>query len=249
MRLKISAGNWKMHLTLKESLEYIQHFNEATLPHDVQVILCAPFPFLQTLVSQNRHPNVFIGAQNCHQASQGAFTGEVSVRMLKSLGIKHIIIGHSERRQYFHEDYKILKDKVDQVLGEGLIPIFCVGEPLGVREKNNHFALIAEQLSMSLYHLAETDLMKVILAYEPVWAIGTGVTATPDQAQEMHLFIRNHLEKAFGVALAQGMPILYGGSVKAENARELFSQKDVDGGLVGGASLKVPEFLQITHSF
>ncbi len=249
MRLKISAGNWKMHFTLKETLEYIQLLNEAVIPSDVQVILCAPFPFLQTLVSYNGHPNVFIGAQNCHQAVQGAFTGEVSVRMLKSLGINHIIIGHSERRQFFHEDYQVLKDKVDQVLGEGLTPIFCCGEPLSVREINKHFSLVAEQLSSSLFHLNEGELKKVILAYEPVWAIGTGVTATPAQAQEMHLFIRSHIEKEYGPALAQGLPILYGGSVKADNARELFSQQDVDGGLVGGASLKVPEFLQITHSF
>lgn len=249
MRSKISAGNWKMHFTLKEVNDYIQQFNNAELPMDVEVILCAPFPYLQTLVAQNGQPNVYIAAQNCHQESHGAYTGEVSVKMIKSLGIKHIIIGHSERRQYFNEDHTLLKLKVDQVLGEGLIPIFCIGEPLSVREAENHFELVKKQLHDSLFHLSASSLSTIILAYEPVWAIGTGVTATPLQAQEMHNFIRLLIESHYGESVARKVPILYGGSVKADNAKELFSQPDVDGGLVGGASLKVADFLQITHSF
>jgi len=194
-------------------------------------------------------PRIKVGAQNCSEHESGAYTGEISAPMLKSIGIPYVILGHSERRQYFGEDGKLLAKKVDVALKYGLTPIFCCGEPLEVRESNGHEALVKKQVEESLFHLDATGLQKVVIAYEPVWAIGTGKTATAQQAQDMHAVIRKHLASKYGEAIASSISILYGGSVNAANAKELFSCADVDGGLVGGASLKSREFTEIAKSF
>lgn len=213
---------------------------------NVKVILCTPFPYLlpiKNLIGQDTR--ISVAAQNCSEHESGAYTGEVSAAMLKSLGIGYVILGHSERRQYFGEDGKLLAKKVDIALKHGLSPIFCCGEPLEVRESNGHEALVKKQIEESLFHLDAASLQKVIVAYEPVWAIGTGKTATSQQAQDMHAVIRKHLASKYGEAVANEITIQYGGSVNAANAKELFSQPDVDGGLVGGASLKSREFAEI----
>jgi triosephosphate isomerase (TIM) len=213
---------------------------------NVKVILCTPFPYLlsiKNLIGQDTR--ISVAAQNCSEHESGAYTGEVSAAMLKSLGIGYVILGHSERRQYFGEDAKLLAKKVDIALKHGLSPIFCCGEPLEVRESNGHEALVKKQIEESLFHLDAASLQKVIIAYEPVWAIGTGKTATSQQAQDMHAVIRKHLASKYGEAVANEITIQYGGSVSAANAKELFSQPDVDGGLVGGASLKSRDFAEI----
>jgi len=189
-----------------------------------------------------------MSAQNCSEHESGAYTGEVSAAMIKSLGVPYVILGHSERRQYFGEDGKLLAKKVDVAHKHGLIPIFCCGEPLEVREANGHEALVKKQIEESLFHLDANGLQKTVIAYEPVWAIGTGRTATSQQAQEMHAVIRQHLASKYGQGVADGITILYGGSVNAANAKELFSCPDVDGGLVGGASLKSREFTEIVKA-
>jgi triosephosphate isomerase len=186
-----------------------------------------------------------VGAQNCSEHESGAYTGEVSAPMLKSMNIPYVIVGHSERRQYFGEDGKLLAKKVDIALKHGLTPIFCCGEPLEVREKNEHEKLVKQQVEESLFHLDAASLQKVVIAYEPVWAIGTGKTATAQQAQDMHAVIRKHLATKFEQPVADKIQILYGGSVNAANAKELFACPDVDGGLVGGASLKSREFTEV----
>jgi len=193
--------------------------------------------------------NLEVAAQNCHQAESGAYTGEISVSMIKSVGAKYVILGHSERREYFKEGHELLAAKVNTVLGKRLIPIFCCGEPLAIREAGTHVAHVKKQLEESLFHLKSKAFSKIIIAYEPIWAIGTGVTASPQQAQEMHKAIRALLADKYGATIADGTTILYGGSVKPANAKELFGQADVDGGLVGGASLKAADFLQIIDSF
>jgi len=213
---------------------------------NVKVILCTPFPYLlpiKNLIAPDTR--ISVAAQNCSEHESGAYTGEVSAAMLKSLGIGYVILGHSERRQYFGEDGKLLAKKVDIALKHGLSPIFCCGEPLEVRESNGHEALVKKQIEESLFHLDAASLQKVIVAYEPVWAIGTGKTASSQQAQDMHAVIRKHLASKYGEAVANEITIQYGGSVNAANAKELFSQPDVDGGLVGGASLKSREFAEI----
>ncbi|NLO50540.1 MAG: triose-phosphate isomerase [Bacteroidales bacterium] len=257
MRKKIAAGNWKMNTTLDEGILLISDLvkgleqNPPKQKVDAMDIVLAP-PFL-TLAAAVDHvkfnPQVHIAAQNCSHKEKGAYTGEISVDMIKSVGAEYVIIGHSERREYFKEDAAMLATKVDLALSRELVPIFCCGEPLEVRQSEGHFKLIKEQISESLFHLDEEAIKKIVIAYEPVWAIGTGVTATPEQAQEMHAFIRGLLAKHYGDAVAQQIPILYGGSVNAKNAVELFANKDVDGGLVGGASLKADDFLAIIRSF
>jgi triosephosphate isomerase len=189
-----------------------------------------------------------VAAQNCHQKESGAYTGEISASMLSALGIDHVIIGHSERREYFHETNAILAQKVDVALKHGLGPIFCCGEPLDIRQAGNHVAHVKTQLQEGLFHLDKADLLKIIVAYEPIWAIGTGVTASREQAQEMHQEIRTMLADQYGQDIADQIPILYGGSVNAGNASDLFSQPDVDGGLVGGASLKEADFAAIIQA-
>lgn len=257
MRKKITAGNWKMHTTLEEGKQLISALINGIeenppkqTPEEMLVVLGTPYVTLESAVKLTKnHPQIKVSAQNCYSEEKGAFTGEISAPMIKSTGADYVIIGHSERREYFAESHEMLARKVDLALKNDLIPIFCCGEKLHVREQSKHFDLVKKQIEESLFHLDEVAFSKVVIAYEPVWAIGTGVTASPEQAQEMHAFIRNLLTEKYGKTAAQNTSILYGGSVNAKNARELFSQNDVDGGLVGGASLKADEFLTIINSF
>lgn len=252
MRAKIVAGNWKMNKTLEEAnvltSEILGMVNDEVRGH-AKVILCTPFPYLlpikKLLGSQSR---IAVGAQNCSEHEAGAYTGEVSAPMLASMHIPYVILGHSERRQYFGEGGALLAKKVDVALKHGLTPIYCCGEPLEVRERNEHEALVKQQVEESLFHLDAETVKKVVIAYEPVWAIGTGKTASAQQAQDMHAVIRKHLAGKYGETVADSISILYGGSVNAANAKELFACTDVDGGLVGGASLKSREFVEIVKS-
>jgi triosephosphate isomerase len=251
MRQKIVAGNWKMNKTLEEA-----HILTAELigmiadevKGNVIAILCTPFPYLVPLKNQLGNSSIKIGAQNCSEHDAGAYTGEVSAIMLKAMNIPYVIIGHSERRQYFGENGKLLATKVDKALANNVTPIFCCGEPLEIREKGTHEELVKQQVEESLFHLSNEAIQKVVIAYEPVWAIGTGKTATSQQAQDMHAVIRKHIAAKYGQPTADTISILYGGSVNAGNAKELFACADVDGGLVGGASLKSREFVEIVKA-
>jgi len=248
MRKKIVAGNWKMNKTLAEATaltaELISLIS-AEVKNNAVVVLCTPFPYLLKVKEQLGDSKIAVGAQNCSEHESGAYTGETSTAMLKSMQIPYVIVGHSERRQYFGENGPLLAKKVDRALANGLTPIFCNGEPLEIREKGTHEALVKQQTEESLFHLSAADIQKVVIAYEPVWAIGTGKTATSQQAQDMHAVIRGHIAAKYGKDVAESISILYGGSVKPDNAKELFSCKDVDGGLVGGASLKARDFVDI----
>lgn len=252
MRQKIVAGNWKMNKTLEEALTLTAELKgmvAAEVKGSVKIILCAPFPYLVTVKNLlGQDSGILVAAQNCSEHEAGAYTGEVSAAMLKSIGMPYVILGHSERRQYFGEDGKVLAKKIDAALKHGITPIFCCGEPLEVRENNGHEAFVKKQVEEGLFHLDNASLEKVVIAYEPVWAIGTGKTASSQQAQDMHSVIRKHLASKYGQGTADGIPILYGGSVTAANAKELFACPDVDGGLVGGASLKSREFTEIIKS-
>lgn len=246
MRQKIVAGNWKMHKTFEEGLSLARTLVNEVPPTTAQVILATPFihlPAVWGIIAAR--PDFAIAAQNSHPADQGAYTGEISNAMLKSCGCTHVLLGHSERREYNQESNEFLARKVDSALAAGLTPIFCCGESLSIRESGKHLEFVATQLKESLYHLSAELLSKIVIAYEPIWAIGTGVTASPAQAQEMHASLRQELARQYGQDIASGIRILYGGSVKANNAQELFSQADIDGGLVGGASLSVEEFTAI----
>ncbi|MEO0471753.1 MAG: triose-phosphate isomerase [Bacteroidota bacterium] len=249
MRKLIAAGNWKMNLDAEgaQSLasEVVNLFQDE-YNGSAEVIFGVPFPFLHLVHHQLKdNPKVHLAAQNLHQAEKGAFTGETSASMLKSVGVTHVIIGHSERRQYFGEDNALLAEKVNTALAAGLTPIYCFGETLEQREAGNTLAINESQVSEGLFHLSPEDFGKVILAYEPVWAIGTGLTASPDQAQEVHAFLRGLVKGKYGEAVADDTTILYGGSVKPANASDLFAKSDIDGGLVGGASLKSRDFTEI----
>lgn len=248
MRQKIVAGNWKMNKTLEEAkilTSELMGMVADEVKGNTKVVLCVPFPYLVTLKNQLGNSPIKVGAQNCSEHDWGAYTGEVSSQMLKSMEIPYVILGHSERRQYFGEDGKLLAKKIDKALAVGLTPIFCCGEPLEIREAGTHEHLVKTQVEDALFHLSADALQKVVIAYEPVWAIGTGKTATAQQAQEMHAVIRKQLASKYGEAVAAEISILYGGSVNAKNAQELFSCPDVDGGLVGGASLKSREFVDV----
>lgn len=249
MRQKIVAGNWKMNKTLEEAnilASEITGMVADEVKGNVKVIFCVPFPYLLPIKNQlGNNSRIVIGAQNCSEHEAGAYTGEVSAPMLKSMGVPYVILGHSERRQYFGEDGKLLAKKVDVALKHGLIPIYCCGEPLEVRESNGHEALVKKQIEESLFHLSADVIKTIVIAYEPVWAIGTGKTASAQQAQDMHAVIRKHIVAKYGQAVADEVAILYGGSVNAANAKELFGCADVDGGLVGGASLKSREFTEV----
>ena len=250
MRKKIVAGNWKMNKTLDEGLalasEVIAMVKDE-VKNDAKAVLCTPFISLYSVGKLAEGSSVSVGAQNCYDKDSGAYTGEISVSMLKSVGTKYVILGHSERREYFNETNALLAAKVDAVLKAGLTPIFCCGESLQQREKGIHIDFVNSQLSESLFHLSEEEFKKVVIAYEPIWAIGTGVTASKEQAQEMHEKIRTHLTSKY--AAAADTSILYGGSCKPDNAKELFACKDIDGGLIGGASLKARDFVDILKSF
>ena len=249
-RQQIAAGNWKMNKTFQEGKALATAIASGIKSDENLVILGVPATHLKMVGNIARKvKNLQVAAQNCHQAEKGAFTGEISVDMIKSVGAKYVIIGHSERREYFKESNEVLADKVNAVLAKRLVPIFCCGEPLGIREEETHIAYVQKQLKESLFHLKIRDFRKVVIAYEPIWAIGTGVTASPQQAQDMHKAIRSMIAKRYNEVTAEGTSILYGGSVKPANAKELFGQQDVDGGLVGGASLKADDFLAIIDSF
>jgi len=252
MPQKIVAGNWKMNNTIDEGLKLtseIVNMVEDEVSSDVKVILAPPFVHLsqvKNLIKESQ--KLFLSAQNCSQHASGAYTGEVSAGMLKSVGAQYIIIGHSERREYFNETNEQLAQKVDATLANGLTPIFCCGEPLEIREAATYIDYVQNQLRESLFHLPADAFKKIIIAYEPIWAIGTGETATSGQAQEMHAAIRTFLAAKYGDA-AKETSILYGGSCKPSNAKELFACEDVDGGLIGGASLKSRDFTDIVKSF
>lgn len=248
MRKQIAAANWKMNLTYQQGEALLNEILKAeiTLEPFQQVIFAVPHPYLIMAKSEvEGERNNFIAAQNCYHKASGAYTGEVSVEMLKSIGISYCIIGHSERREYFNETNQQLAEKVNLLLAADITPIFCCGEPLAIRESNTQNEYVAKQLKESLFHLSAEQLSKITIAYEPIWAIGTGKTATTSQAQEIHAYLRSVIANQYGPDIANGISILYGGSVKAANAKELFSQPDVDGGLVGGASLVVGEFVEV----
>lgn len=251
MRKQIAAANWKMNNTLQEGEQLLNEIlsNKFVLGDSREVVFAIPFPFLipsNKLVSG--YPHFHVAAQNCSEKTSGAYTGETSVGMLASIGVKYCVIGHSERREYFGETNEVLAQKTDLCLASGIVPIFCCGEPLNIREQQKENEFVEVQLKESLFHLNEQEIRKVVIAYEPIWAIGTGKTASSAQAQEMHAFIRSVLANQYGSSVADEISILYGGSVKASNAVELFSQKDVDGGLVGGASLVSSEFIKIINA-
>ena len=248
MRTKIVAGNWKMNNNLDETKKLIKGIRKSIkkLPlENTRVIVAPTFVNLNSAVKRAKKSKIEVVAQNMHQATKGAFTGEISADMLKSIGIKTVILGHSERRTYFGETDAILAEKVTSAIENKLGVIFCFGELLEDRKSDNHFSVVENQLKKALFHLEEKNFKKIVLAYEPVWAIGTGETASPEQAQEMHAFIRGLFEKQYGKDVASRISILYGGSVKPANAEEIFSKPDVDGGLIGGAALKVEDFTAI----
>lgn len=250
MRKKIVAGNWKMNMNHQEALALINDLknNEAQMNDEVQVIIAPPSIYLSEF-SQISSERIAFAAQNCNENEIGAYTGELSVGMLNSIGLKYCLVGHSERREYFGETNELLKLKVNALLSQELTPIYCFGEVLTERESGNHFNIVKEQVSKALFHLNETEITNVILAYEPVWAIGTGVTASPEQAQEVHAFVRELLAEKYGQTIAEEISILYGGSCKPSNAKELFANPDVDGGLIGGAALKAETFIPVINGF
>ena len=249
-RQKIAAGNWKMNTTFEDGMELARTVSHMEVPEDVTVVLGIPYVFLKPAIDMLLHvPRIHASSQNCHQNTKGAFTGEISASMLASISCPYVIIGHSERRAYFHEDNAILAEKVNQALANNLEVIFCCGESLETRKAAEQGSYVTNQLKESLFHLTAAQMKHVVIAYEPIWAIGTGETASPEQAQEMHAEIRSFIASKFGKEIATDTAILYGGSVKAANANEIFGQTDVDGGLVGGASLDPEQFQTIIKSF
>ncbi|MDD7913456.1 triose-phosphate isomerase [Polaribacter ponticola] len=248
MRQKIVAGNWKMNNDKKASKQLIKEIKNSIKNlslENTRVIVAPTFVNLSSSVKEAKKSDVEVVAQNMHQAKNGAYTGEISADMLKAVGIKTVILGHSERRTYFGETDAILAEKVNAILENDLETIFCFGELLEDRKSESHFAVVESQISNALFHLDATNWKNIVLAYEPVWAIGTGETASAEQAQEMHAFIRSIVEKKYNKDIADAVSILYGGSVKPANAKEIFSKPDVDGGLIGGAALKAEDFTGI----
>jgi triosephosphate isomerase len=251
MRKQIAAANWKMNLTLQQAEKLLDdlHAIPYNLDKDQEVIFGVPFPYLvQVEQKLAGRKNVFVAAQNCSDKKSGAYTGEVSTEMLESIAVDYVIIGHSERREYFNESHAMLAAKIDRCLEYGLKPVFCCGEPLAVREAGTQNSYVETQLTESLFHLTAAQLTGFVIAYEPIWAIGTGKTASNEQAQEMHAHIRSIMANQYGAKVANSISILYGGSVKANNAKDIFGQPDVDGGLVGGASLVAADFAVIISS-
>lgn len=253
MRKKIVAGNWKMNKTFDEAqalVSEVVNMIADEVNNEAEVVLCPSYPFLGSVSKAiGGQTKIHLGAQNCHQKESGAYTGEVSAGMLKSVGVEYVILGHSERRQFYFEDNQMLEAKVKAALKTGLIPIFCVGESLEQREQDLTFDVIGTQLKEGLFHVTNEEFERVVIAYEPIWAIGTGKTATSQQAQEVHAFIREQIARHYDAQAALDTTILYGGSCNPGNARELFSQPDIDGGLIGGASLKSRDFTDIIKSF
>lgn len=251
MRKQIAAANWKMNLTYQQGEKLLDAIlnEEISLGSHQEAIFAVPFPYLLMTRSEvEDEPNYYVAAQNCHHKKSGAFTGEVSVEMLHSMNIRYCIVGHSERREYNAETNAMLAEKVNLCLENFVIPIFCCGESLQVRESGKQNEFVATQLRESLFHLYPEKISTLVIAYEPIWAIGTGKTASTEQAQEMHQYLRSVLAGQYGEETANRVPILYGGSVKANNAKELFSCPDVDGGLVGGASLVASDFIEIMRA-
>lgn len=252
MRTNIVAGNWKMNKTFEEADDLINEIAEFVKKNDTgntAVIICPPAVYLELATDHANDTDLYIGAQNLSQFEEGAYTGEISAVMLESMQVDYSIIGHSERRKYFNESHDVLKEKVNIALKHHVTPIFCCGELLPEREAGEHFNIVKTQLEESAFHLPKSDFESLVIAYEPVWAIGTGVTASPEQAQEMHAYIRSLIEEKYDNEVAENTTILYGGSCNAKNASELFANKDVDGGLIGGASLKAEDFIKIIQSF
>lgn len=249
-RRNIAAGNWKMNTTIEEGIALAQHVANAERNKETITILGVPFTHIYALQKKIKvSSKVLLAAQNCHHKTSGAYTGEISPTMLAAMKVPYVIIGHSERREYNHEDNALLAAKLRSALDAGLKVIFCCGEALDIRKAGNHVSHVKNQLVESLFQLDAKEMKNIVIAYEPIWAIGTGETASPAQAQEMHAAIRSMLQIKYGKRVAENTSILYGGSVKGNNAKELFSQTDVDGGLVGGASLNAAEFVQIINSF
>ena len=245
MRTKIVAGNWKMNKNLEETESLLTELAAKRPDTDAEIIVSPTFVNLATAVRHLESSIIQVAAQNMHFATNGAFTGEISADMLKNIGVETVILGHSERRSHFGETDAILKQKVDSAIANNMRIIFCFGEELEQRKSEEHFTVVEEQLKNALFHLEAKSWEQIVLAYEPVWAIGTGETASPEQAQEMHAFIRKTIAGSFGDAVANAVSILYGGSVKPANASDIFSKPDVDGGLIGGASLKADDFVEI----
>jgi len=252
MAKKIVAGNWKMNKNLQEGLKLVQELNEKIgnfKIDDVQLIVGTPSIFLSSIQNELKDSKIKVSAQNIHQEGSGAFTGEISAEMVKSIDVSYTIIGHSERREYFGETSEQIALKVKKAIALGLTPIYCCGEVKEERESGKHFDVVNKQISSELFDLSTEDFSKVVIAYEPVWAIGTGLTASPEQAQEIHAFIRKTVANKYSDAIANETSILYGGSCKPGNAKEIFSKPDVDGGLIGGASLVADDFLAIANSY
>jgi triosephosphate isomerase len=249
MRKNIVAGNWKMNKSLEEGKTLISEIMNTQNSSDCQIIIIPPFIHLSVANEITCNSNIAIGAQDCSANQSGAYTGEVSAQMIKSAGCQYVIVGHSERRAMHNESNNLLNIKVNQALENKLTPIYCCGETLEEREANRHFEVVKQQIQEGLFTLTEEQIKNSIIAYEPVWAIGTGKTASADQAQEIHNYIRTIIADKYGNSVAQEISILYGGSVKPQNAQEIFAKEDVDGGLIGGASLKAEDFIAITKGF
>jgi len=251
MKKQIAAANWKMNTTLGQATSLLQQLKGQfpVLEQYQQIILAVPFPYLSLAQTYTQSlQNVYVAAQNCHHKASGAYTGEISVEMLQSLNVQYVIIGHSERRNYFNESNALIAEKINIALQYNMQPIFCCGEPLEIRKAGTQNNFVTQQLQESLQHLTAEEMSKMVVAYEPIWAIGTGETATAAQAEDMHTHIRNWISKTFGISVGSALSILYGGSVNANNAQEIFSRSNVDGGLVGGASLKAAEFVHIVEA-
>lgn len=252
MRKYIVAGNWKMNLSFSDAEELIESLidlKQGDELEDLLMIVCPPFPYLELGTDLTDEVDIYIGSQNVSSNAKGAFTGEVSAEMLNSMDVAYCIVGHSERRKYFKETPEQIKKKIDLLLEQAMKPIFCCGELIEDRNENLHFSVVKTQITQSIFHLNSEEIKNVVMAYEPVWAIGTGITATPEQAEEMHAYIRKLLSEKYGEKIANEMSILYGGSCNAKNARKLFTQPNIDGGLIGGASLNADDFYRIYKSF
>jgi len=249
MRKKIVAGNWKMNNDLAATNTLISELIKKEKKANAEVIIAPTFVNLLEASKRLKDSSIKVAAQNMHFANHGAYTGEISATMLKSIGVNTVILGHSERREFFSEDDNLLKQKIDKALDEGMQIIFCFGEKWEDRSIGKHFMVVESQIKNALFHLKNENWKSIVLAYEPVWAIGTGQTASPEQAQEMHAFIRNLVKENYNSTISEDVSILYGGSVKPENAKEIFGKNDVDGGLIGGAALNADNFIAIVNAF
>lgn len=249
MRRNIVAGNWKMNNDIQQTYNLLKEIISKKPKTDTEIIVAPSFISLPLALEKLKGTGIKVAAQNAHQNENGAYTGEVSIPMLKSIGVDMVILGHSERRAYFGETNALLAEKINTALKHNFTVIYCFGEELSDRKSDTHFHVVEQQVKEALFHLKTEDWKNIVLAYEPVWAIGTGETATPDQAQEIHAFVRQTVSSEYGSTVANEVSILYGGSVKPDNAKEIFANPDVDGGLIGGASLKADDFLKIVDSF